>query len=367
MNEPRTCRVRYGLAMVLLTAALTGCGVTAAGTQTSSAGPSPVDTSAVDTSTAGTTSASAGTTGQDDRLCPALVSATLSYARGSVAPPWHYEWTIELAGERGTMTMQGGYNDQPRWERALTLDRDALTTLCRTATAFVDTSSTEPSGVGGDTATVVLTSQAPDAPAKTVKGSVRDPQAFEKAVRASIPAEVWAGLDGSFQQWSRSEQERQDGTGTPVTTTSGGSGAPSGVCAEAATGIVQYIGAESEPKQHQEWTLTFGDGRAELMVTPGFGNTLQYRASWALDPAALSALCTFVLDPASAAPLGTGAAAGTPGLWVRITSSLGTFDSAGRNTAGAAAQLDSTLQQAVPEQVWQQTMVQWQAWSDKQK
>lgn len=365
MNEPRTCRARHGLVALLLTAALTGCGVTAAGTRTSSAGTSPVDSSAVDTTAVDTTSASAGTT--DDRFCPALVSATLSYARGSVAPPWHYEWTIELAGERGTMTMQGGYNDQPRWERALTLDRDALTTLCRTATAFADTSSTEPGGVGGDTATVVLTSQAPDAPAETVKGSVRDPQAFEKAVRASIPTDVWAGLAGSFQQWSRAEQERQDGTGTPVTTTSGGSGAPSGVCAEAATGIVQYIGAESEGKQHREWTLTFGGGRAELMVTPGYGNTLQYRASWMLDPAALSALCTFVLDPASAAPHRTAAAAGSPGLWVRITSSLGTFDSADRDTAGAAAQLDSTLRQAVPEQVWQQTMTQWQAWSDKQK
>src|SRR5699024_9943349 len=91
--------------------------------------------------------------------CHDVTEAEIWYGRGTVAPPYHYEWTLSLTGTNATFAIRGGYDADPAatWRRDFQMDRRTISDLCDTAVSFGG----EPGdGVGGDLASYTIVSQA---------------------------------------------------------------------------------------------------------------------------------------------------------------------------------------------------------------
>lgn len=168
MSAPGTAARRL-LAALAVPVLLTGCGSSTPG--------------ALDGGTTPTTATSAA-----GGACGDL---QISYGNGSMPAPYSYRWTLTVAGEQGTLLMQGGQRGALRLSRTFAVSAEQLSSLCALGRAIASDSGEL--SVGGPTAAAELTDGT-----NRVTGTTDDTEDVEPGVRAVVPAADWQYLKGTI-------------------------------------------------------------------------------------------------------------------------------------------------------------------------
>lgn len=174
------------LMVVVVGAGLAGCGTTTGMATAASTG-----------------SSSGSSTGPH---CGAGTTGTIEYSKGSLPPPYHYSWVLDFRADSGSMTLQGGWDDDAdaRWSKEFPLTAAQSTALCRLVIDAVAASdpNAEEVAPGSSSARVALT----DGAGGTVdQDLVGVPELAGDAVDL-LPEGVWSELERKFQAWSDEQQ-----------------------------------------------------------------------------------------------------------------------------------------------------------------
>ncbi|MGQ0839003.1 hypothetical protein [Actinokineospora sp.] len=143
---------------------------------------------------------------------PADFAGSVEYRNGTVAPPYHYEWTAEFTATEATVRWRPGYAEATEpWTETVALPADRRAELyraLRAAGAFEDTPDDD-GLTGGSLGSVRLTADGRTYSPGTL-GRSRESQdrldAVRDAVMAAVPTEVWDGMQRRQEQWGRTRR-----------------------------------------------------------------------------------------------------------------------------------------------------------------
>lgn len=125
-------------------------------------------------------------------------AGSIEYTKGSVPPPYHYSWRIDVDTTTATIAWTPGYDDQDPWTATVDIteqDRERLYERLDTAGLFRENNSDE-NGVGGPTGQVTTDDT-------TYRVESRD--LLEEVTAAAedlVPDEVWLDMNDKQDRWS---------------------------------------------------------------------------------------------------------------------------------------------------------------------
>jgi hypothetical protein len=145
----------------------------------------------------------AGTAAPARSGMPGDLVGEISYANGSVAPPYHYEWRVRFDTEAAHLTWSPGYEDTEEWTETVELGADARTKLydrLDQAGLFEFTEDTDDGLVGGPTGRATFDGLYDG----TLGASEAGQDLLDEVVAATkavFPDEVWAGMEQRQRDW----------------------------------------------------------------------------------------------------------------------------------------------------------------------
>jgi hypothetical protein len=135
---------------------------------------------------------------------------TLTYRNGTVPPPYHYEWTLEVTGTDAVIRWRPGYDDSVEpWVTTVPLGaagREKLYAGLRNAGAFSDFDDETDEGLaGGSTGRIMFTvaERKYESSLGHNKDSGRLLGDLHDAVTAAIPESVWQEFDRKQTEWGK--------------------------------------------------------------------------------------------------------------------------------------------------------------------
>lgn len=191
-------------ALAVLAVFVTGCAVV-------DGSPSGISASA---SSASASAASSGST----RPTSGSVAATLyqrvliNWETGSVAPPYNYEWTVEVTGTSGTLTWKSRYTSSDQtWTATFAVPAGGLDAAAR-AIVDADRANGPDSGahaVGGSSASFEVETadgQTDNAGAGGTADSDTLVQTLKDTAKMLVPPEVWQNTEAKYLAWQRAHR-----------------------------------------------------------------------------------------------------------------------------------------------------------------
>jgi hypothetical protein len=141
---------------------------------------------------------------------PADFTVTYNWREGSVAPPYHYEYTINVAPDGAvTLTYTPGYpgDDAPVWTETLTLEAaemDALYLILKDHGLFTTDWVTEdgpPVGGSSDDFSATANGVTVAVPAYVISSQRDDAEAMAFTLTSLIPQATWDKLEAQRQDY----------------------------------------------------------------------------------------------------------------------------------------------------------------------
>jgi hypothetical protein len=158
---------------------------------------------------AGCAQRSPGTPKPDDTVMPADFAGTVSYANGTVPPPYHYEWTVTFDDSSAVVEWRPGYEEATEpWRETVDITDDQRSHLygqLRDIGLFDMSEASDDGMVGGPGGHLEITARGKtydpgslgsSEDSARVLGNVAD------AVKELVPADVWDGLKAKQDDWS---------------------------------------------------------------------------------------------------------------------------------------------------------------------
>jgi hypothetical protein len=150
-----------------------------------------------------------GTPKADESAMPADFAGEVSYANGTVAPPYHYEWTVTFDDATAVVEWRPGYEEgtQP-WRETVDITADQRATLygrLRDLGVFDMAKASDDGLVGGPGGHLEITAGGRTYDPGSLGSSEDSAQVLRKvadAVRELVPADVWDGLAAKQDDWS---------------------------------------------------------------------------------------------------------------------------------------------------------------------
>jgi hypothetical protein len=145
---------------------------------------------------------------------PADFAIAYHWSRGSVPPPYHYEYSIEVAPSgRGKMVMQPGYDEHERWPVEFDVSPEELDRIYRLMVRndlFTAnwTRKSGPQRSGGTSQTLDVEAGGRGfAVPSDLAADLRDrADAICEAVRKLVPKEVWDSLVSRHDKYERNHR-----------------------------------------------------------------------------------------------------------------------------------------------------------------
>lgn len=141
-----------------------------------------------------------GACAEAERACHGPVTGSVSYYGSSVPPPYHVEWTITLAGDRGHFEVTPGYGAAQKWSADFAADPAAATAACTALAAAEQVDEPAPGSA-------VITAELTDSDGHTLRRrttAVPNGEVYG-ALRALVPAATWDQAYGAYDEWSRGQ------------------------------------------------------------------------------------------------------------------------------------------------------------------
>jgi hypothetical protein len=149
----------------------------------------------------------------DEQVMPADFAGTVEYANGTVAPPYHYEWSVEFDASAAVVRWRPGYDEKIEpWQETVEItaeQREQLYGRLHELGVFDMAEAVDDGMVGGPAGGVQL----------TAGGRVYDPgtlglsedgadtlEDVAAAARELVPADVWAALQDKQDAWSAEQK-----------------------------------------------------------------------------------------------------------------------------------------------------------------
>lgn len=137
-------------------------------------------------------------------------AGTITYRNGTVAPPYRYEWTLELTNAQGVITWRPGYDEtiQP-WTTTVPLapeQRARLYEGLRATGVFDGVSERDDDLAGGPTGSVMLTVAGETYLLSSLgenKESGRVLTALQEVLTTALPAQVWQEFEQKQKTWGQ--------------------------------------------------------------------------------------------------------------------------------------------------------------------
>ena len=144
----------------------------------------------------------------DDAMPPGFVGE-ISYRNGSVAPPYHYEWRVEVEERSARLEWTPGYDGTETWTETVDLDagaRESLYDRLRRAGLFEFTNRADEDLVGGPTGRATF-GRAQDVfyDSGTLGTSEAGQDMLDVVVAATRPVfseGVWAAMEQRQRDWA---------------------------------------------------------------------------------------------------------------------------------------------------------------------
>lgn len=145
----------------------------------------------------------------DERVMPADFAGTVNYANGTVAPPYHYEWSVRFDESSAVVEWRPGYSsDVEPWRETVDITEDQRATLygrLRELGVFDMGQAKDDGLVGGPGGSIEVTAggRAYDPGSLgSSEDSVRVLKDVADAVAKLVPADVWSALRAKQDAWS---------------------------------------------------------------------------------------------------------------------------------------------------------------------
>lgn len=149
----------------------------------------------------------------DEQVMPADFAGVIEYANGTVAPPYHYEWSVEFDESTAVVRWRPGYEETTEpWRETVEItaeQRQQLYGRLHELGVFDMTEAVDDGMVGGPAGGVQL----------TAGGRVHDPgtlglsedgvhvlKEIAAAAQELVPADVWSGLKDKQDAWSAEQK-----------------------------------------------------------------------------------------------------------------------------------------------------------------
>jgi hypothetical protein len=135
---------------------------------------------------------------------PSDFAGEISYANGSVAPPYHYEWRVEFDTRTAHLTWSPGYDGTEKWTEAVGLDsgtRESLYDRLHEAGLFEFTNEPDEGLVGGATGRAAFGSFYDSGTLGTSEAGQDMLDEVVAATRAVFPDEVWTAMEQRQRDW----------------------------------------------------------------------------------------------------------------------------------------------------------------------
>ena len=148
----------------------------------------------------------------DTGAMPADFAGEVTYANGSVPPPYHYEWRVEFDTSSARLSWSPGYEGDEReeWTEEVPLgedDRAAYYDRLR-ETGLFEFDNRDDDLVGGPTGRARFGNPPGDLHDSGTLGTTEEGKDMLEAVTAAteelFPAEVWTGMKDKQQAWEDS-------------------------------------------------------------------------------------------------------------------------------------------------------------------
>ena len=143
---------------------------------------------------------------------PADFAGEVTYANGSVPPPYHYEWRVEFDTTSARLTWTPGYegDQKEEWTEEVDLakaDREAYYDRLE-ETGLFEFDNSDDGFVGGPTGRARFGNPPGDLHDSGTLGTSEDGKDMLKAVAEAteqlFPAEVWSGMESKQKAWEDS-------------------------------------------------------------------------------------------------------------------------------------------------------------------
>jgi len=153
-----------------------------------------------------------GTPTADEQVMPADFAGTLDYANGTVAPPYHYEWTVRFDESSAVVEWRPGYEEAVEpWRETVDITGDQRSQLygrLRELGVFDMAEAKDDGMVGGPGGSIEVTAGGRTYDLGTLgssEDSVRVLKDVADAVRELVPGNVWHGLETKQDEWSEQQ------------------------------------------------------------------------------------------------------------------------------------------------------------------
>jgi hypothetical protein len=147
-------------------------------------------------------------TAADAAGMPADFAGEVTYANGSVPPPYHYEWRVEFDDSTARLTWSPGYegDQKEEWTEEVDLGKDDRAAyydrIEKTGLFEFDTS--DDGFVGGPTGRARFGDLHDSGTLGTSEEGKDMLEAVVAATEELFPAEVWSGMEGKQKAWEDS-------------------------------------------------------------------------------------------------------------------------------------------------------------------
>lgn len=153
-----------------------------------------------------------GTPTADEQVMPADFAGTVNYANGTVAPPYHYEWSVRFDESSAVVEWRPGYSEsiQP-WRETVDITDDQRSKLygrLREIGVFDLGQAKDDGLVGGPGGSVEVTAGGRAYDPGTLgssEDSVRVLRDAADAVKELVPADVWSAMRTKQDEWSEQQ------------------------------------------------------------------------------------------------------------------------------------------------------------------
>lgn len=149
----------------------------------------------------------------DEQVMPADFAGVIDYANGTVAPPYHYEWSVEFDASTAVVEWRPGYDEKTEpWRETVeitTEQRQQLYGRLHELGVFDMPQATDDGMVGGPAGGVQLTADGRVYDPGTLglsEDGVRVLEDVADAAQELVPADVWAALQDKQDAWSAEQK-----------------------------------------------------------------------------------------------------------------------------------------------------------------
>jgi hypothetical protein len=141
------------------------------------------------------------TPGKPDETMPGDFAGEVSYANGSVAPPYHYEWRVVFDARTATLTWTPGYEGTENWTETAEVDTPERLYARLDRAGLFEFTDTDDGLVGGPTGRARFGSLHDTGTLGTSEAGQDMLDEAVAAVEELFPADVWTTMEQRQRDW----------------------------------------------------------------------------------------------------------------------------------------------------------------------